>query len=83
LRRGLANHGIGVYEVQPGIIETAMTAPAQAHYDAQIARGLTAIRRWGTPQDVARVVATLASGELPFTVGQTITVDGGLLMPRF
>jgi NAD(P)-dependent dehydrogenase (short-subunit alcohol dehydrogenase family) len=79
----LGNHGIGVYEVQPGIIETAMTAPAQAHYDAEIARGLSVVRRWGSAQEVARVAATLASGDLPFTVGQTITVDGGLLMPRF
>jgi NAD(P)-dependent dehydrogenase (short-subunit alcohol dehydrogenase family) len=79
----LADHDIGVYEVQPGIIETPMTAPAKAHYDAEIARGLTLVRRWGSPQEVARVVSTLVSGGLPFTVGQAIAVDGGLLMQRF
>jgi NAD(P)-dependent dehydrogenase (short-subunit alcohol dehydrogenase family) len=79
----LASDGIGVYEVQPEIIETVMRAPAQTDCDAQIARGLTVVRRWGSPQEVARVVCPLASGALPYTVGQAIAVDGGLLMPRF
>ena len=79
----LAEHGIGVYEVQPGLIATEMTAPSKARYDAQIDAGLTAIPRWGEPEEVARVVVTMASGLLPYTVGQAIMVDGGLTIPRF
>ncbi|MCY1286417.1 2-dehydro-3-deoxy-D-gluconate 5-dehydrogenase [compost metagenome] len=79
----LAEHGIGVYEVQPGLIATEMTAPSRARYDAEIERGLTAIKRWGQPEDVARVVASMAQGALPYTVGQAVPVDGGLLIPKF
>ena len=79
----LAEHGIGVYEVQPGLIATEMTAPSKARYDAQIDAGLTAIRRWGEPEEVARIVVTMASGLLPYTVGQAIMVDGGLTIARF
>lgn len=79
----LADEGIGVYEVQPGLIATEMTAPSRAAYDAGIERGLTAIRRWGEPEDVARVVTAMARGALPYTVGQAVQVDGGLLIPRF
>ncbi len=77
----LAPHGIGVYEVRPGIIRTAMTAPAAKRYDRLIAGGLTPIRRWGEPADVGRAVATLAGGGLPFSAGQVILVDGGLSLP--
>jgi NAD(P)-dependent dehydrogenase (short-subunit alcohol dehydrogenase family) len=52
-------------------------------YDAEIERGLTAIKRWGQPEDVARVVTTMATGGLPYTVGQAVPVDGGLLIPKF
>jgi NAD(P)-dependent dehydrogenase (short-subunit alcohol dehydrogenase family) len=79
----LADQGIGVYEVQPGFIETEMTAPSKARYDDQIAGGLTAIRRWGKPEEVARAVATLASGGLPYSAGQAVRVDGGLLVAKF
>lgn len=79
----LAGHGISVYEVQPGLIETEMTAPSRARYDAQIEQGLTAIQRWGTPQEVARTVRTLATGGLPYSVGQAIRVDGGLLVTKY
>ncbi|MNF13439.1 3-ketoacyl-(acyl-carrier-protein) reductase [compost metagenome] len=60
-----------------------MTAPSKARYDAEIERGLTAIKRWGTPEDVATVITTMASGGLPYTVGQAVPVDGGLLIPKF
>lgn len=79
----LADEGIGVYEVQPGLIATEMTAPSKARYDIEIERGLTAIKRWGQPEDVARVVITMATGGLPYTVGQAVPVDGGLLIPKF
>ena len=79
----LANEGIGVYEIQPGIIETDMTAPAKAKYDKLIDEGLTVIKRFGQPEEVARVASTMAQGLLPYTVGQAIQVDGGLLSVRY
>jgi NAD(P)-dependent dehydrogenase (short-subunit alcohol dehydrogenase family) len=79
----MAPHGVGVYEVQPGIILTEMTAPAKAKYDALIAEGLLVEPRWGTPEEVARTVRTMAAGLLPYTVGQEVRADGGLLLRRF
>lgn len=79
----LADAGIGVYEVRPGIIETDMTMPVKARYDEAIAAGLVPARRWGVPADVASTVRALAEGRLRYTVGQAITVDGGLTVPRF
>jgi NAD(P)-dependent dehydrogenase (short-subunit alcohol dehydrogenase family) len=79
----LSDAGIGVYEIQPGFIETDMTAPSKARYDALIEGGLTVIRRFGTPEEVGRIAATLASGLLPYTSGQVIQADGGLLSVRY
>jgi NAD(P)-dependent dehydrogenase (short-subunit alcohol dehydrogenase family) len=79
----LSDEGIGVYEIQPGFIETDMTAPSKAKYDALIEGGLTVIKRFGTPEEVARIALTLASGLLPYTSGQVITADGGLLSVRY
>jgi NAD(P)-dependent dehydrogenase (short-subunit alcohol dehydrogenase family) len=79
----LAPHGVSVYEVQPGIVLTGMTAPSKASYDARIAEGLLVQPRWGQPEDVARVVRTMAAGLLPYTVAQDVRVDGGLLLTRF
>jgi NAD(P)-dependent dehydrogenase (short-subunit alcohol dehydrogenase family) len=79
----LSNDGIGVYEIQPGFIETDMTAPSKAKYDALIEGGLTVIKRFGTPAEVARIAVTLASGLLPYTSGQVIQADGGLLSVRY
>lgn len=73
----LAEHAIGVYEVRPGIIATDMTAPVKDKYDKLIAEGLTPIRRWGQPVDVARAVAACAAGALGFSTGEVINVDGG------
>ena len=56
-----------------------MTAPAAQRYDALIAGGLTPIARWGEPADVGATVATLALGRLPFSTGQAVHVDGGML----
>jgi 3-oxoacyl-[acyl-carrier protein] reductase len=78
----LAEHGIPVYEVWPGIIETDMTAGVRGLYDERIASGLVPERRWGTPGDVGRVVATLLRGDLPYATGSVIHVDGGLAIPR-
>jgi len=79
----LSNDGIGVYEIQPGFIETDMTAPSKARYDALIEGGLTVIKRFGTPQEVARIALTMASGLLPYTSGQVVQADGGLLSVRY
>jgi len=73
----LAEHGIGVYEVRPGIIATGMTAGVKDQYDALIAGGLTPIRRWGEAADVAAAVAACARGDLKFSTGEVINVDGG------
>jgi NAD(P)-dependent dehydrogenase (short-subunit alcohol dehydrogenase family) len=78
----LAADGIPVYEVRPGIIATDMTAAVKDVYDARIADGLVPARRWGQPEDVGRVVAALARGDLPYATGSVIDVDGGLSLPR-
>jgi 3-oxoacyl-[acyl-carrier protein] reductase len=78
----LAEHRIPVYEVRPGIIQTDMTANVKDVYDRRIADGLVPERRWGTPQDVGRVVAALLRGDAPYATGAVITVDGGLSLPR-
>jgi NAD(P)-dependent dehydrogenase (short-subunit alcohol dehydrogenase family) len=79
----LAPHGIGVFEVRPGIIRTPMTAPVAERYQREIEQGITPIARWGEPADVGRAVAAAATGQLPFSVGQVIYVDGGLSLPGF
>ncbi|MEV4627500.1 3-ketoacyl-ACP reductase [Micromonospora sp. NPDC049523] len=74
----LAEHGINVYEIRPGIIETDMTGGVKARYDDLIFnQGLTPIRRWGQPDDVGRAVVAVATDLLPFSTGQVIDVDGG------
>ncbi len=78
----LAEFGIPVYEVRPGIIRTDMTAPVEEKYDRLIAEGLLLQPRWGLPEDVGRAVAMLVRGDLPYSTGQVIVVDGGLTMPR-
>lgn len=74
----LADEGILVHEVRPGVIETDMTRAVHAAYSDRIARGLSPIRRWGTPGDVGRAVAAIAEGAFPFSTGDVIHVDGGL-----
>lgn len=78
----LAEFGIGVFEIRPGIIRTDMTRAVQEKYDAMIAEGLTPIRRWGTPEDVAQAVCAVAEGRLDFSTGQVIDVDGGFHLKR-
>lgn len=74
----LAETGIGVYEVRPGIIRTDMTKVSEARLDQLIQDGISPIRRWGEAEDVAKTVVTAAEGRLPFAVGQALLVDGGL-----
>jgi NAD(P)-dependent dehydrogenase (short-subunit alcohol dehydrogenase family) len=78
----LGPEGIPVYEVRPGVIKTDMTAGVTEKYDKLIADGLCAQPRWGFPDDVGRAVAALARGDLPYSTGQVIMVDGGLTLPR-
>jgi 3-oxoacyl-[acyl-carrier protein] reductase len=78
----LAEHGIPVYEVRPGIIATDMTAPVRDVYDRRIADGLVPEKRWGEPDDVGRVVAALLRGDAPYATGTVVHVDGGLSIPR-
>jgi len=78
----LASHGIGVFEVRPGIIRTDMTAGVADRYDRAIEGGLVPMRRWGEGADVAAVIAALATGRLAFATGSVVTADGGLSIPR-
>lgn len=80
----LAGEGIQVFDIQPGLIETDMSRPAKESYERRIREdGLTLIPRMGQPDDIGKMVATLATGGLPYTAGQVISADGGMLIPRF
>jgi NAD(P)-dependent dehydrogenase (short-subunit alcohol dehydrogenase family) len=78
----LAHEGIHVYEVCPGVIASDMTAPVKEKYDRLIDEGLSPIRRWGRPEDVAQAVSAIASGCFPFSTGERINVDGGFHIRR-
>ncbi len=78
----LSAHGILVYEVRPGIIETDMTAVVQKKYDRMIEGGLLPLSRWGKAEDVARAVVAIAEGALPYSTGEIIHVDGGFHLRR-
>jgi 3-oxoacyl-[acyl-carrier protein] reductase len=78
----LAEHGIAVYEVRPGIIHTDMSAAVAEKYDKLIAVGLTVENRWGEPADVGRAVATLARGDFTYATGNVLNIDGGLTLRR-
>jgi 3-oxoacyl-[acyl-carrier protein] reductase len=78
----LAEYGINVYEVRPGIIATDMTSVVKEKYDKLIGEGLTPIKRWGQPEDVAKAVGAIAEGRLDFSPGQVINVDGGFHLRR-
>jgi NAD(P)-dependent dehydrogenase (short-subunit alcohol dehydrogenase family) len=78
----LAPEGLPVFEVRPGVIRTDMTAPVQQQYDAAIAGGLVPQRRWGEPEDVARVVSALARGDFDYATGLIVDVGGGIHIPR-
>jgi NAD(P)-dependent dehydrogenase (short-subunit alcohol dehydrogenase family) len=78
----LADDRVGVFEICPGVIASDMTRPVKEKYDRLIADGLTPIRRWGQPQDVADAVSAIASGAFPFSTGERINVDGGFHIRR-
>ena len=79
----LAEEGICVYEIRPGVIKSDMTSVVTAKYDKMIADGLTLQRRWGMPEDVGMAVTALAAGSFAYSTGQVINVDGGLTVERF
>jgi len=78
----LGEFDIPVYEIRPGIIRTDMTAAVAETYSELLEEGLAIQKRWGTPDDVGVVVAALARGEMPYSTGQVICVDGGLTVQR-
>jgi NAD(P)-dependent dehydrogenase (short-subunit alcohol dehydrogenase family) len=78
----LADSGIRVYEICPGVIASDMTAPVQEKYDRLIEEGLSPIRRWGRPEDVAKAVVAVTSEQFAFSTGERINVDGGYHIRR-
>ncbi len=78
----LGEFGIPVYEVRPGIVMTDMTAGVKNKYDRLIAGGAVIQPRWGLPEDIGRAVAMLVRGDLVYSTGQVIMVDGGLTVHR-
>lgn len=79
----LGPENIAVYDVQPGLIATEMTAPVIDSYRKRAEEGLTLMPRVGQPEDMGAIIATLATGRLPYTTGQAISADAGMLVPRF
>jgi 3-oxoacyl-[acyl-carrier protein] reductase len=73
----LAEYGVNVYEVRPGVIATDMTEGVKEKYDRMIDQGAWPIRRWGQPEDVGRAVAAIARGDFPYSTGEVINIDGG------
>jgi len=78
----LANEGINVYEIRPGIIQTPMTEVVKDKYDKLIAEGVTPIKRWGQPDDIGKAIVAIAEDYLPYSTGQIIDVDGGFHIQR-
>lgn len=78
----LAEFGIPVNEIRPGIIATGMTSTVKEKYDKLIGDGLLPIKRWGQPEDIADAVFALCSGSLPYVTGQSLDVDGGFHIQR-
>ena len=78
----LGEFGIPVYEIRPGVIETDMTRPVKGKYDQLIGEGLLVQSRWGVPEDVGKAVAALVRGDLAYSTGQVLLVDGGLTLQR-
>ena len=80
--RRLAPDNIGVFEIRPGIIQTDMTDGVKEKYDRLIADGFVPQKRWGLPRDIGSAAASLAEGNLSYSTGTVIHVDGGLHIPE-
>ena len=78
----LGEYDIPVYEIRPGVIKTDMTSTVTEKYDKLIAEGLTIQQRWGFPEDIAKAAAMLARGDLAYSTGQIINIDGGMQVSR-
>ena len=78
----LAEFGIAVYEIRPGIVATDMTKGVQQKYDNLIESGLLLEKRWGQPEDVGKAVSVLARGDLAYASGAVLVLDGGLTIGR-
>jgi NAD(P)-dependent dehydrogenase (short-subunit alcohol dehydrogenase family) len=78
----LAEEGINVYELRPGIMLTAMTSAVKEKYEPMFRDGTVPQRRWGTPEDVGKAVGALLQGEFPYSTGSVIYLDGGLHLER-
>ncbi len=78
----LGEFDIPVYEIRPGIIKTPMTATVTAKYDKLIGEGLLVQSRWGYPEDIGRAVAMMVRGDIAYSTGQVINVDGGVTLQR-
>jgi 3-oxoacyl-[acyl-carrier protein] reductase len=78
----MAEYGIPVFEVRPGVIATDMTSKVQEKYDKMFADGMALQPRWGTPEDIGKAIASLVRGDFPYSTGQVINVDGGMLIDR-
>ena len=74
----LADEGITVNEICPGIIDTGMTAAVKEKYDHLIASGLVPMGRWGQPEDIAKAVVAFCDGTLGYTTGASLIMDGGM-----
>ncbi|TFF98941.1 MAG: 3-ketoacyl-ACP reductase [Promethearchaeota archaeon] len=79
----LAEFDIPVFEIQPGIIKTGMTEPVQEKYTNLIKEGITPLKQWGLPKDVAKAVKAIVSGLMPYSTGDIIHIDGGFHLKRF
>jgi NAD(P)-dependent dehydrogenase (short-subunit alcohol dehydrogenase family) len=78
----LGEYNIPVYEIRPGIVTTDMTKGVRDKYDKMIEEGLLVQKRWGTPEDIGKIVAMLARGDLTYSTGQVIMADGGMTVGR-
>lgn len=78
----LGEYDIPVYEIQPGVIDTDMTSGVKEKYDNLFQQGLAVQRRWGTPEDVGKVAASMCLGNMPYSTGQVVMVDGGMTIQR-
>lgn len=78
----LGEYDIPVYEIRPGVIRTDMTSAVAEKYDRLFKEGMALQRRWGTPEDVGKAVAAMATGLMPYSTGQVVLVDGGMTVQQ-